>query len=269
MTARGRAFFQVRVAILGSILLLVVVYALHDIQRRRARTEWVNQLHIAVVLLELDNADRRLAPELLPNVARNVDRLEQRLNDEFRRYHPGTADMFQLTPYGPLVVSEAPPAIDTDSTWGLVQQTYQLWRYISHINTEAQVPSSGFDSVIYVVAEPVQNEELKFVEGFSQQGGKIGVTRIQLDTSTMDLCLFVVAHELLHTLGATDKYDAAGHTLIPEGLANPEQIPLYPQAQTEVMARNRVLSLDTERIPETLEELRVGSFTAREIGWQQ
>jgi hypothetical protein len=261
------AFFQVRVAILGGILLLVIAYALHDVQRRRARTEWLTQLRVGVVLLELDQSGERLEPDLLPNLARNLERLEQRLNDEFRRYHPGGADMFRLSAYGPLSVSEAPPSIDTDSAWGLIQQTYQLWRYTHKMNSAAQVPSSAFDSIIYVVAEPVQNEELKFVEGFSQQGGSVGVTRIQLDASTTDLCLFVVGHELMHTLGATDKYDAAGHTLIPEGLANPEQVPLYPQTQAELMARNRVLSLDKERIPETLDELRVGMWTAREVGW--
>jgi hypothetical protein len=263
------AFFQVRVAILGGILLLVIAYALHDVQRRRARTEWVAELRVGVVLLELEQADARLAPDLLPNLARNLERLEQRLNDEFRRYHPGAPDMFQLSPYGPVTVSEAPPSIDTDTAWGLVKQTYQLWRYTSNVNTQGQVPSAAFDSIIYVVAEPVQNEELKFVEGFSQQGGKVGVTRIQLDASTTDLCLFVVGHELMHTLGATDKYDAAGHTLIPEGLADPEKVPLYPQTQSEIMARNRVLSLEKERIPESLDELRVGAFTAREIGWQR
>jgi hypothetical protein len=43
--------------------------------------------------------------------------------------------------------------------------------------------------------------------------------------------------------------------------------PLYPQSHVEIMARNRPLALGQEVLPESLEELRVGSRTAREIGW--
>ena len=47
----------------------------------------------------------------------------------------------------------------------------------------------------------------------------------------------VVTHELLHTLGATDKYDRrTGQPLAPQGLGDPEQSPLYPQASGEIMA---------------------------------
>jgi hypothetical protein len=71
----------------------------------------------------------------------------------------------------------------------------------------------------------------------------------------------------MHTLGATDKYDARGHAVVPHGLADPDQQPLYPQSHVEIMARNRPLALGQEVLPESLEELRVGSKTAREIGW--
>ena len=47
----------------------------------------------------------------------------------------------------------------------------------------------------------------------------------------------VIAHELLHTLGATDKYDrATGQPLVPEGLGDPGQSPRYPQQFGEIMA---------------------------------
>ena len=55
----------------------------------------------------------------------------------------------------------------------------------------------------------------------------------------VDFALFVFAHELMHTLGATDKYDGAGAALIPSGLAEPDAVPRFPQRFVEVMARNR------------------------------
>jgi hypothetical protein len=83
----------------------------------------------------------------------------------------------------------------------------------------------------------------------------------------VDFTLFVVAHELFHTLGATDKYDASGRTLVPKGLAEPDRLPRYPQIFVEVMARNRPVSSDEEKVPESLDELAVGPTTAKEIGW--
>jgi hypothetical protein len=82
-----------------------------------------------------------------------------------------------------------------------------------------------------------------------------------------DFTLFVVAHELLHTLGATDKYEARGRARVPDGLAEPSRSPLYPQRFAEVIARSRPLAPDREVVPETLDALAVGDRTAAEIGW--
>jgi hypothetical protein len=82
-----------------------------------------------------------------------------------------------------------------------------------------------------------------------------------------DFALFVAAHELMHTLGASDKYGAVGRARVPEGLADPSRVPLYPQSAAEVMTRNVALSPSRERPPESLDELAVGRATAREIGW--
>ena len=47
----------------------------------------------------------------------------------------------------------------------------------------------------------------------------------------------VLAHEMLHTLGASDKYDPrTNQARFPEGFAQPGLSPRYPQVQAEVMA---------------------------------
>jgi hypothetical protein len=105
------------------------------------------------------------------------------------------------------------------------------------------------------------------VEGASEQGGRIGIASCDLGDDMADFALFVAAHELFHTLSATDKYDASGHTLVPEGLAEPERAPRFPQRYAELMARNRPLDAEREAPPTSLSELRVGPYTAQEIGW--
>ena len=78
----------------------------------------------------------------------------------------------------------------------------------------------------------------------------------------------VVAHEVLHTLGATDKYDlATGQPLAPSGLGEPELDPLYPQQFGEIMAGRVATSARDASIPASLDAMLVGPQTAQEIGW--
>ncbi len=78
----------------------------------------------------------------------------------------------------------------------------------------------------------------------------------------------VIAHELLHTLGASDKYDPATDLpRFPEGYAEPERRPREPQVLAEIMAGRIPLAADRAVIPRSLELCVVGEATAREIGW--
>ena len=78
----------------------------------------------------------------------------------------------------------------------------------------------------------------------------------------------VIAHELLHTLGATDKYDpTSGLPVFPDGFAAPEQKPLYPQVKAEIMAGRSAESPNEAQMPATLQAVVVGPATAAEIRW--
>ena len=76
----------------------------------------------------------------------------------------------------------------------------------------------------------------------------------------------VIAHEFLHTLGATDKYDpATAMPLAPHGLAEPERSPLYPQSKAELMGGRIPVSRDSARVPPSLRQVIIGPLTAQEI----
>jgi hypothetical protein len=78
----------------------------------------------------------------------------------------------------------------------------------------------------------------------------------------------VIAHEILHTLGATDKYDPVTlQPLYPQGYAEPERNPRFPQSRAEIMAGRRALSEREAEMPDSLDETRVGAQTAHEIHW--
>ncbi len=78
----------------------------------------------------------------------------------------------------------------------------------------------------------------------------------------------IIAHELLHTLGATDKYDPADDApRFPDGYGDPWRSPLYPQRTAELMAGRRMLSAHRWVEPADLAEVVIGPATAREIRW--
>ena len=78
----------------------------------------------------------------------------------------------------------------------------------------------------------------------------------------------IIAHELLHTLGATDKYDPADDApRFPDGYGDPRQVPLFPQRAAELMAGRRMLAPDRWVQPDDLAQVVIGPETAREIRW--
>src|SRR5262249_13663921 len=98
--------------------------------------------------------------------------------------------------------------------------------------------------------------------------GMFGFVNVFADRSMQETNLVVTAHELLHTLGATDKYDlATNRPSLPSGFAEPDRQPLYPQSFAELMAGRIPISPTEATIPSSLSSVVVGPATAAEIGW--
>ena len=78
----------------------------------------------------------------------------------------------------------------------------------------------------------------------------------------------VIAHEFLHILGASDKYDPrTDQPIHPAGYAEPGRRPLHPQLRAEIMGGRIPLSAHTAAIPKGLAQVVIGPETAAEIGW--
>ena len=98
--------------------------------------------------------------------------------------------------------------------------------------------------------------------------GLIGVIHAFADRSMAGSNSVVIAHELLHTLGATDKYvPGTGTPVFPDGFGDAAQQPRYPQSRAELMAGRRAVSETQAQTPLSLREVVVGPATAREIRW--
>lgn len=260
---RHSRFYWLRLWSLFGIFLLVAGWAWWDIKQRRERNDWERPVRVGLIVLRLGPVNDAAMFELRTR----VQVLQERLAQQFTHWRHSSMVPFEFSVYGPIDVAEPPPTTQSDSLFSLAQYAYEQWRYLDRIDEKAGIPSRDLDSRVYVVARPGNAGELQFVEGRSQQDGRVGVVAVQLAESMVDFALFVATHELFHTLGATDKYDETGHAMVPDGLAEPELVPTFPQRYVEVMARNRPLSPEIEEPPASLDELRVGAATAREIGW--
>jgi hypothetical protein len=105
-------------------------------------------------------------------------------------------------------------------------------------------------------------------DSHGMQKGLIGVVHAFALRPMAGSNSIVITHELLHTLGATDKYDpSTGAPLFPIGFADPDRKPLYPQDEAEIMAGRRALSAQDAEMPAALSAGVVGPATALEIRW--
>jgi hypothetical protein len=114
--------------------------------------------------------------------------------------------------------------------------------------------------------DPKRTQRLPHSTGL--QKGQLGIVNAFADAAQEGSNNVVIAHELLHTLGAGDKYDLAnGLPLHPHGYANPQAQPLHPQRQCEIMAGRIPVAASQADIPQSLAQCVIGPATAQEIHW--
>lgn len=98
------------------------------------------------------------------------------------------------------------------------------------------------------------------------QKGMVGIVNAYASRRYHGTNNVIIAHEFLHTLGATDKYSPGdGQPIGPDGLAEPDRRPLYPQRYAEIMGGRIALADDASVIPKNLKYAVIGPLTASEI----
>jgi hypothetical protein len=116
--------------------------------------------------------------------------------------------------------------------------------------------------------DPAVHEELGHSLGLKE--GLLCVVKAFADPALAARNNVIIAHEMLHTLGATDKYDfRTEQPYLPAGYAEPDHIPLYPQAKAEIMGGLIPVSAEQGEMPPGLDYTVIGPLTAAEIGWTE
>jgi len=158
----------------------------------------------------------------------------------------------------------APPAsgnVLSTMLWSL-RLRYWAWRV-----DRGESPPPGDIDIFVRYFDPERRQRLPHSLGL--QKGLIGVVNAFASTQQAGSNKVVLAHEILHTLGATDKYEgASGLPRFPDGYAEPFAEPRHPQRLAELMAGRIPVSQFEAAIPRSLEDVTIGPATALEIRWR-
>jgi hypothetical protein len=161
-------------------------------------------------------------------------------------------------------VAEQPPAIRAEpSLIEIVRWSLQMRWWAS--STGGQQDAIDPDVRIFVRYHTLDDNVL-LENSVGLQKGMVGVVNARASRRHQGRNNVVIAHEFLHTLGATDKYDrATGQPYVPHGLAEPGRNPLYPQRFAEIMGGRIAYTADEAVVPGNLDYALIGPMTAREI----
>lgn len=257
----GRTFLgTLRIAILLAVLAFVALGAWLDKARS---TDWDATLRVTVYPLTADT-DPLTHQYVADLAAEDFDAAEEFFAEEARRHRVELQEPVRIR------VSRAapglPPAAPSDpgpfsvALWSL-RMRYWAWR------VAASDPLPTPDVQVFALYHAA-DQTTAVPDSLGLSKGLLAVTHLYAGREAAGSNLVVLVHELLHTLGSTDKYDrATGQPLVPDGLGDPAQQPLYPQAFAEIMAGRLALSPREAEIPQGLGQAVVGAATAREIGW--
>ncbi len=247
------------------LLLLLAFVAFYSKSQRLSARSWSEPLGVVVYPINADGSEA---------VAQYIDSLEA---DDFKsidRFFESEAEAFELGLLQPTrlrlggEIFEIPPK-PPESRMILEVMLWSLrLRYWSYSRAEESSLWNNDQVQIFVLYhEPAIDRVLAHSLGLAK--GLIGVVQAFSGDSHRAKNNIVIAHELLHTVGATDKYDEFGRPVYPRGFAEPDKQPLYPQTYAEIMAGRISLSSERAVMPTSLRFCGINYETAVEINWLQ
>jgi hypothetical protein len=253
-------FRRIRILILLLVLLFVALNSYYD---RVYSTDWNIPLRVAVFPINADGS--AVAQRYVDGLERDhFTAIESFFSEQSARYGITLDRPFRFTLAAP--IRELPPAVDRSAgPFGIAMWSLHM-RYWSW-SVPKLPPGPSPDIRLFVLYhDPDRSPSLPHSIGL--QKGLFAVVNAFADRREEGSNDTVIAHELLHTVGATDKYDfATNQPLNPIGLADPGRQPLYPQSKAELMGGRIPQSADKAEIPESLRQVVVGPATALEIRW--
>jgi len=249
-------------AIRITILLLILFFVAVSTWLTQSRsTDWNDSLWVKVYPVNADGSQQsqRYIESLSVERFKSIENFVAR---EIRKYghsldRPVRIELGSEVKEQPPILGKSPNAVSV-MWWSL---KIRWW---------AGSVTSGQDDVapdvrIFVrYHEPQENFVLENSVGL--QKGMVGVVNAFGARRHAGTNNVIIAHEFLHTLGATDKYDPGnGMPQFPDGYAEPQTVPRYPQRFAEIMGGRIAISDNDAVVPQSLKYVIIGTQTAAEI----
>jgi hypothetical protein len=248
---------------IGFLLLILAVAAWSNWYDMLSTTDWDETLTVGVFPID-DASDTTTDAYLRRLTDADVADIDAFFSEEAERFGLGLAQPVRVKMYPP--VSESPPQRDADAgVLATMWWSLRMRLYASRASRASGLPPPQIRIFVHF-HNPEFTQQVPHSVGL--QKGLVGVVHAYGSAELRGSNNVVIAHEILHTLGATDKYDARTLApLYPSGFAEPEREPRYPQRFTEIMAGRYAVSADEIEMPESLDSVLVGEATALEIRW--
>ena len=244
------------------ILLVVLAFVAIGTWLTQVRsTDWNNTLRVKVYPINADGSDsstryiERLKVEHFESIETFIAREAERYGRDVRR--PVRVDLG-------LPLREQPPTVGDDpNVFSVMLWSLKMRWWASNVtdNQDTRIP----DVRIFVRYHSPETS-LLLEDSVGIRKGMFGIVNAYAARRHQGRNNVVIAHEFLHTLGASDKYDmATGQPLEMSGIAEPDKKPLYPQRFAEIMGGRIALAPDDAEVPKSLKYAVIGPETAAEI----
>ncbi|MCK9606165.1 MAG: hypothetical protein M0R33_06890 [Methylomonas sp.] len=254
-------FKIIRILILFSVFIGLAFYAQQ--QKLKSRS-WTEPLQLVIYPINADNdhpAVNDYIHDLDDSVFASIDGFfaEQSLDYNLITRQPTS------TKLGPVVTVQPPPAPLPSAGYAAIIWWGIKFRYWVYQNTPDS--DSNIRRIRVFVQYHAAGKGKRLQHSLGLDKGLVALVQAFAAIEQDQQNNIVIAHEVLHTVGASDKYAPDNSPLFPVGYADPNQSPLYPQKRAEIMAGRIPLSENRMRMPDSLAECMIGEATALEINW--
>ena len=252
-------FKAIRIFILLVILIAVAVST--HLSKARS-TDWNNSLYIKIYPINADGsveAEKYIADLEIDDFAA----IEEFVQREIGRYGH-TLDRPVRVSLGERIGEQPPLVGDPRSVLDVILWSLRIRWWAHSVASHQDDPAP--DVRMFVRYHTPQDTQL-LENSVGLQKGMVGVVNAFASRRYRGMNNVVIAHEFLHTLGATDKYSMLdGQPAFPDGIAEPDRNPLYPQRYAEIMGGRIAIAENDSVVPKNLTYTLVGPATAAEIG---
>lgn len=258
MSAR-KLFKLVRIFILSLVLIGV---ALGSWLTSKRSTDWEQSLWIAIYPINADNS--QVTQQYIDQLTlQDFQPIEEFIAEEAQEFNLSLRRPFSLK-LAPEVKSFPPEPPQSGAVWEIMLWSLQLRYWAYQANT-----FQGAKPHIRVFVKYFDSKDRRpLAHSLGLQQGMLGIVNAFASKKMTAANAVVITHEILHTLGATDKYElTTGLPVYPDGYVETTRNPLYPQELAEIMAGKIPLSKTKAAIPRGLHQVIIGQQTAHEIKW--